>query len=143
MSEAAGPGSTAVGDRSIAQLVQDMSEQTRRLVRDELLLATEELKQKGKRAGIGAGLTGAAGVVALLGAATLIACAVLALALVLPAWAAALIIGVALLAGAGIAAMLGAKKLKSAVPPVPEEAAAGVQKDVDVVRQRGHSDVQA
>jgi membrane protein len=140
MSEAAGRRSTAVEDRSVAQLVQDMSEQTRRLVRDELILATAELKQKGKRAGIGAGLTGAAGVVALFGAGTLVACAVLALALVLPAWASALIIGVVLLAAAGLAAKLGTKKLKSAAPPVPEEAAAGVQKDVEVVRQRGHHD---
>lgn len=143
MSEAAGRGSTAVEDRSIAQLVQDMSEQTRRLVRDELVLATEELKQKGKRAGIGAGMTGAAGVMALFGAGTLVACAVLALALVLPGWAAALIIGAALLAVAGLAAMLGTKKLKSAVPPVPEEATAGVQKDVEVVRQKGNHDGEA
>lgn len=143
MSEEAGRGSTAVEDRSIAQLVQDMSEQVRRLVRDELRLATEELKQKGKRAGVGAGLTGVAGIVALFGAATLIACAVLALALVLPGWAAALIIGVVLLAVAGIAAKVGTKQLKSATPPIPEEAAAGVQKDVEVVRQRGQKHVQA
>lgn len=138
MSETAGRGSTAVEDRSVAQLVQDMSEQTRRLIRDELVLATAELKQKGKRAGVGAGLTGAAGMIALFGAGTMIACAVLALALVLPAWAAALIIGVALFAAAGIAALLGRRQLKSAGSPVPEEAAAGVQKDIEVVRQGGN-----
>lgn len=143
MSEEAGRRSTAVEDRSIAQLVQDMSEQTRRLVRDEVRLAAEELKQKGKRAGMGAGLTGVAGITALFGVATLIACAVLALALVLPGWAAALIIGGALLAAAGIAALVGTKQLKAATPPMPAEAAAGVQKDVEVVRQKGHSNVQA
>jgi hypothetical protein len=62
---------------------------------------------------------------------------------VLPGWAAALIIGAALLAVAGIAALIGTKQLKSATPPVPEEAAAGVQKDVDAVRQRGHRHAQA
>jgi len=46
-------GSTAVEDRSIGQLVQDLTEQTRRLVRDELRLATAELKAKGKHAGVG------------------------------------------------------------------------------------------
>lgn len=139
MSEQPGRGATAAEERSIAQLVQDMSEQVRRLVRDEMRLATEELKQKGKRAGVGAGLAGAAGLVAFFGGATLVACAVLALALVLPGWAAALIVGVALLLVAGIAALTGTKQIKSAVPPVPEEAVDGVQKDVDVVRQKGQS----
>lgn len=141
MSEAAGRGSTAVEDRSIAQLIQDMSEQMRRLVRDELRLATEELKEKGKRAGIGAGLTGFAGIAAFFGAAVLVAAAVLGLALVLPGWAAALIIGGALLVIGGIAALLGTKQIKRAVPPIPEEAAEGVQKDVQVVKQRGHAGV--
>lgn len=131
-------GSTAVEDRSVGQLVQDMADQTRRLVRDELRLATSELKEKGKHAGIGAGLAGAAGVVALFGGATLIAAAVLALALVVPAWLSALVIGAVLLAIGGITAMVGRRQLKSATPPVPEEAAAGVAKDVQAVRG-GHS----
>lgn len=140
MSEQAGHGATAQEERSVAQLVQDMSEQVRRLVRDEMRLATEELKHKGKRAGVGAGLTGAAGLVAFFGAATLVACAVLALALVVPGWLAALIVGVVLLAVAGIAALTGTKQIKKAVPPMPEEAVTGVQKDLGVVRQRGDSE---
>ncbi|NKQ57155.1 phage holin family protein [Amycolatopsis sp. K13G38] len=127
-------GSTAVEGRSVAQLVQDASEQMRRLVRDELRLATSELKEKGKHAGVGAGLAGAAGIVAVFGGATLIAAAVLALALVVPAWLSALLIGAALLVIGGIAAMVGGKQLKSATPPVPEEAAAGVKKDVSAMR---------
>src|SRR5437764_1172839 len=120
MSEQAGQGAATRDDRSVAQLVQDMSEQVRRLVRDELRLATEELRQKGKRAGVGAGLTGVAGLVAFFGGATLVACAVLALALVVPGWAAALIVGAVLLAVAGVAALVGTKQLKKATPPVPE-----------------------
>jgi len=131
-------GSTAVEDRSIGQLVQDLSDQTRRLVRDELRLATSELKEKGKHAGIGAGLAGGAGIIALFGGGALIAAAVLALALVLPAWLSALVIGAALLVIGGIAAMIGRRQLKSATPPVPEEAAAGVAKDVQAVRG-GHN----
>lgn len=140
MSERTAPAATTEQERSVAQLVQDMSEQMRRLVRDEFRLAAEELRQKGKRAGVGAGLTGMAGLVAFFGGATLVACAVLALALVLPAWAAALIVGAALLAVAGLAALTGGKQLKKATPPVPEEAVTGVRQDVDVVRQRGASD---
>ncbi|HVV10334.1 phage holin family protein [Amycolatopsis sp.] len=130
-------GSTAVEDRSIARLIQDMSEQTRRLVRDEVQLAAAELKDKGKNAGLGAGLAGAAGVVAVFGALALVAAAILGLALVMPGWAAALVVGAALLVVAGIAALIGTRKIKRAVPPVPEEAAAGVAKDVQVVREGG------
>ncbi|GAA4661881.1 phage holin family protein [Amycolatopsis dongchuanensis] len=143
MSDTAGRGSTAVEDRSIAQLIQDLSEQMRRLVRDELRLATEELKQKGRHAGLGAGLAGFAGITAFFGAAVLIAAAVLGLALVLPGWAAAVIIGGALLVVAGIAGLVGTRQLKAAVPPIPEEAAAGVQKDVEIVKQRGHGNARA
>lgn len=135
MSEDTGRGSTAVEDRSIAQLVQDMSEQIQRLVRDELRLATEELRRKGKRAQTGAGLAGAAGVLALFGAATLVAAAVLALALVLPAWASALIIGGGLLLVGGLAGLMGKQQLSAAVPPVPQEAVSGVPKDLAAMRE--------
>ncbi|WP_216217511.1 phage holin family protein [Amycolatopsis aidingensis] len=129
------PNQAGSQERSTTQLVQDLSEQVSRLVRDELWLATAELKSKGKRAGAGAGLTGAAGITALLGGATLIAAAVLALALVLPGWAAALIVGGGLLLVAGILAAAGAPLLKRAAPPVPEEAMAGMRKDVEAARE--------
>jgi uncharacterized membrane protein YqjE len=137
MSEQAARGSTAVRDRSVAQLVQDMSDQLRRLVRGELRLATEELKLKGRRAGAGARLAGAGGVIAFLGSATLITAAVLALALVLPAWASALVIGAVLLLVGGIAGGIGRNRLKAAVPPMPQEAVAGLAKDVQAIRDGG------
>jgi hypothetical protein len=89
----------------------------------------------GGLAGIGAGLAGAAGVVALLGAGTLVACAVLLLALVLPAWAAALIVGAALLLVAGLMGAVGRSQLKRAAPPVPREAMDGIEQDVQVVKE--------
>ena len=85
------PGTHA--DPPLGALVHDLSVQIPELVRSELRLAQAELTEKGKRVGIGAGLFGAAGLLAFFGAATLIATAVLALALVLPAWLAALIVG--------------------------------------------------
>lgn len=135
MTEQVNNGSPQRGERSISQLVSDMSEQMSRLVRDEMRLATEELRTKGKRAGIGAGLAGAAGVTALLGAGTLVACVVLALALVLPAWAAALIVGAGLLLVAAVLGAVGGKQLKRATPPLPREAMAGIEQDVQVVKE--------
>ena len=48
-------------DRPIGDLVRDLSQQTSTLVRQELELARVELTQKGKTAGIGAGMFGGAG----------------------------------------------------------------------------------
>jgi uncharacterized membrane protein YqjE len=126
-------------DRSVAQLVSDLSEQTSRLVRDEIKLATVELQEKGKRFGTGAGLAGTAGIIALLGVATLVAAAVLGLATVMPSWAAALVVGGGLLVVAGVAAATGIGQVKKATPPVPAEAVASVQKDVEVVKEHVRS----
>ncbi|MDI5942380.1 phage holin family protein, partial [Micromonospora sp. DH15] len=57
---------------STAELVQRATEQVSRLVRDELALARAELTQKGKHAGIGIGLFGGGGALALYGLGALI-----------------------------------------------------------------------
>lgn len=128
-------GARVSDDRAVGQLVKDASEQMSRLVRDEMRLATEELKQKGSRVGAGAGLMGAAGVSALYGGGALVACVVLALALVLPAWLAALLVGVALLLVAGVLALMGRQRVKEAGPAVPEQAVRNVKKDVETVKE--------
>jgi Flp pilus assembly protein TadB len=129
-------------DRSTAELVKLASEQVSRLVRDELRLAQIELARKGKHAGIGVGLFGTAGFLALYGLAALFAAAALALALVLPAWLATLIVAVALLAIAGILALIGRGQMKRASPPVPAEAVDSVKEDIgtvtEAVKERGH-----
>ncbi|MFC4000873.1 phage holin family protein [Prauserella oleivorans] len=122
-------------ERSVAQLVNDLSAQTSRLVRDEMKLAVAEMQSKGKHYGVGAGLGGAAAVLAWFGLGALVAAAVLALALVLPGWAAALIVGVALLLVAGILALAGKKQVEQGSPPVPREATESVRADVASVRE--------
>ncbi len=117
------PGTNA--DPPLGALVHDLSVQIPELVRSELRLAQAELTEKGKRVGIGAGLFGAAGVLAFFGAATLIATVVLALALVLPAWAAALIVALVLFASAGVAALRGKNEVDEATPVTPERAGRG------------------
>ncbi|MEH0973289.1 phage holin family protein [Micromonospora sp. CPCC 205546] len=118
---------------STAELVQRATEQVSRLVRDELALARAELTQKGKHAGIGIGLFGGGGALALYGLGALVATAILLLDLVLPAWAAALIVAVVLFAIAGILALVGKKQVSQAVPPVPEATVRSVRADVDTV----------
>ena len=123
-----------LSDQSTAELVQRASEQLGRLVRDELTLAKAELAEKGKRAGIGAGLFGGAGVLAMYGVGAAIATSVIALNLVLPLWAAALIVTVVLFVIAGVLALLGRNQVKRAVPPEPNAAIESVKADVDEVK---------
>jgi membrane protein len=122
-------------DQSVGELVQQLSQQTAALVRQEMRLATVELQQKGKKAGIGAGMFGGAGLVALYGVGALIAAAILGIATFLEPWIAAVIVGVVLLAVAGILALTGKKQVEQAGPPVPEEALESAKRDVDEVKR--------
>ena len=126
--------SGAGGDPSLGELVARMSEQTSRLVRDELRLAQAEMTAKGKRAGMGAGLFGGAGLFSLYGLGCLVAAAVLALAGPVSDWLAALIVGVALFVVAGVAALVGKKEIADATPPLPEQAVDGVKQDVRTLK---------
>ena len=125
-------------DRPVAELVHDASEQMSRLVRQELRLAGVELRQKGSRLGAGAGLFGVAGLLGFYAGAALVACAVLALALVLDAWLAALIVAVAVGLIAGVLGLIGKQQMRQAMPPVPAEAVASVKDDVDAVKEGFH-----
>jgi uncharacterized membrane protein YqjE len=131
---AAGTAPQQHQDPSTGELVSRLSGEISRLVRDELQLAQVEVTGKAKQAGIGAGMFGAAGVLAHYAGGVLIATAILALALAMDAWIAALIVGVVLLAAAGIAALAGKKRLSKAAPPVPTQAVANVREDVETLR---------
>jgi len=120
-------------EQSTAELVQRAGEQLSRLVRDELALARAELTAKGRHAGFGVGLVGGGGVLALYGAATLIAAMVLLVAEALPAWVAALVVAIVLLAVAGGLALAGRRQVRHAAPPVPSAAVDSLRADVQVV----------
>jgi predicted histidine transporter YuiF (NhaC family) len=115
-----------------------MSEQVSTLVRDELALARIEMVEKGKKAGIGAGLFGGAGVLAMYGLGATFVTIGAVLALWMPVWVAALIVTVALFAAAGIAALIGKSQVKKAVPPEPLEAMTSAKRDVDAVKAGIH-----
>jgi hypothetical protein len=121
-------------DQSTSELVQKASEQISRLVKDEIALAKAELTEKGKHAGIGVGLFGGGGVLALYGVGALFATLIIVLDLFLPLWLAALIVTVVLFASAGVLALLGKKQVTQAVPPEPSDAIASAKADVDEVK---------
>jgi Putative Actinobacterial Holin-X, holin superfamily III len=127
-----------VSEQSTGELIKLLSEQVSTLVRDELKLAQLEMTRKGKQAGIGAGMLGGGGMLALYGIGCLIACAIIGISRVLAPWLSALVVGVALLTVAGIAALVGKSRLQQATPPVPQEAVQSVKADVDEIKERTH-----
>jgi uncharacterized membrane protein YqjE len=122
-------------DASTAQLVSQLTEKSSQLIRDELRLAQAEMTAKAKHAGIGAGMFGGAGLVALYGVGSLIATIILLLALVMSPWLAALIVTVVLFAIAGIVALMGKKQVSEATPPKPEQTISNVQQDVQTIKR--------
>ena len=136
MNEAARDGRGPGQDATVGELAGQLPEQISRLVREELRLAQLEMTQKGKRAGIGAGMLGGGGVIALYGVTAVLASAILALTLVLPAWASALIVGGALLAVSAVLALAGRKQVQQAMPPVPQQTQASVEADVEEIKER-------
>jgi membrane protein len=123
-------------DESIADLMRRLSEQTTELVRQEIELAKAELQVKGKKAGIGAGMFGGAGVFGFYAFGALTACAILALATAVDGWLAALIVAVVYGAIAGVLALTGKNKVQEATPPVPERAIDSAKQDVQTTKER-------
>jgi hypothetical protein len=121
-----------------SELISQASEQISTLVRAEMRLALAEMKDKGRNAGVGAGLFGGAGLVALYGTAALIVAVTAALDLALPLWAAALIVGAVLLAVAGVLGLIGRRRFDQAVPPVPAQAIQSIEKDITEIKERAH-----
>jgi uncharacterized membrane protein YqjE len=124
--------------RSTSELVSDLSTQVSTLVKDELRLAGAELQSKGKRIGIGAGMFGAAGLLAAYGGMAAVACVVLAFSLIVAPWLAALITMVLLFAVAGVVALVGKSQLSKGTPPVPEQAMDNVKQDIETVKESAH-----
>ncbi|MFE5620931.1 phage holin family protein [Streptomyces virginiae] len=129
---------TQVADESVSVLVSRASRQISELVREEMQLARAEMTQKGKRFGKGGGLFGAAGMLGFLAAQALTATCIAALALVLPLWASALIITVALAVVAAVMAMAGKKQVARAGSPVPTQTIDSVKADLAEMREKAH-----
>ena len=125
-----------VSDASTAELVKRLSEQTSRLFRQELELAKVELSDKGKRAGVGAGMFGGAGVIGLFAVGALTAAIIAALSLAMATWLAALIVAVVYGAIAGVVALMGKKQVQQAMPPVPQDSVESVKEDVQWTKAR-------
>jgi MFS family permease len=126
-------------ERPIGELIKQLADQTSTLVRQELDLAKAELSEKGKQAGKGAGLLGAAAVVGLLAAGALTAFLIMLLDGALANWLAALVVAVAFGAIAAVLALQGRNRIQAAAPPVPEQTRETVKEDVEWAKTRAGS----
>ena len=116
---------------SMPELVKELSSQTSNLVRQEVELAKAELAQKGREAGVGAGLFTVAGVVGFLGAAALTAAIIALLSEAMDTWVAALIVAAVYLTAAGASALAGRDRVRDASPLVPEQAIETTKEDIE------------
>jgi hypothetical protein len=123
-------------DRSSADLMRQFSEQTSTLIRQEMELARAELTAKGKQAGLGIGMFGGAGIVALYAVGALTAVFILLLSKAMTGWLAALIVTVAYGAIAGILALAGRDRVQRGLPPTPQQTIETVREDVQTTKQR-------
>jgi Flp pilus assembly protein TadB len=134
------PGTEDLRDRSLGELLSQLSEQTTRLVHQELDLAKAELTQKGRQAGQGAGMFGGAGALGLAALGALTACFILALSELVPAWLAALIVAVVYGVVAFVLVRQGQARIKRATPPVPTQTIETVKEDVEWAKTQMRSE---
>jgi Flp pilus assembly protein TadB len=126
-------------ERPTGDLLKELSDHTTVLVQQEIALAKAELAEKGKKAGIGAGMFGGAGLFGVFAFAAVTTCIIAVLESPLSLWLAALIVGVVYAAVALGLALQGRNKVKQAVPPVPEQATESVKEDVQWAKTRAKS----
>ena len=126
-------------DRPIGELLKELSNQTTTLVRQELELAKAEMAEKGKQAGLGAGMFGGAGLFGVLALGALTTCLIAALATGVDLWLAALIVALVYAAIAGVLALAGKRKTQEATPPAPEQAIESTKEDVQWAKTQAKS----
>ena len=126
-------------DRPTGELLRDLSDHTTTLVKQEMELAKAELQEKGKQAGVGAGMFGGAGLFGVGAFAALTACLIAGLGQAMEIWLAALVVAVAYAVVAAVFAITGKQKVKQAVPPVPEQAKDSVKEDLEWAKTQAKS----
>ena len=123
------------GERSIADVLQDIMRDVQEIVRSEVRLAKTELREEVAKAKTVAGLLGAAAITALFAVFFVLLAVVYALTLVMANWAAALIVGVGLAGFATLMVMAGLTRLKQ-IQATPARAMDSMKENVEWVKQQ-------
>jgi uncharacterized membrane protein YqjE len=126
-------------EKPVGELLKQLSEQTSTLVSKELELAKAELAEKGKKAGVGAGMFGAAGLLGLFAFGALTTALIAVLGTAAELWLAALIVAVVYAVIAGVVALRARSQVKAATPPMPEQAIESSKEDVKWAKEQAKS----
>ena len=120
--------------RSLFQLISDIPTLVTDLVKSEIDQLKAEMIVKLKALGIGGGIIAVAVVIVLYMIGVLLTAGILALALVMPGWLAALLVALFLLIVAAIIGFIGYRILMKGVPPVPEKTIESVKRDINTIK---------
>lgn len=128
---------SGTNERGISQILKDTVSNVQDIIRSEVQLAKVETKEELRKAGSAGVMFGAAAAVAFYGLGFCLLCVVYALSLALPSWAAALIVGVALLIAGAIALSVGRARWKQVNGP--KKTMFTVKEDVAWIRSQNKS----
>ena len=134
------PADNGQYDRPVGELMGELAQQTSTLVRQELALARAELTEKGRTAGVGVGLIGGGGGLALFAFGALTAAVILLLDKAMAAWLGALVVAVVYAAVAAVLALRGKERIEESTPPVPEQTVETLKEDVEWAKTQTRSD---
>jgi cbb3-type cytochrome oxidase subunit 3 len=126
-------------DESLGDVARDLTRDVSLLVRQEVQLAKAEMAEKGRTAAPGVGMIGGATLAGLLAGGALTAAAILGLAIFLPEWLAALLVGAVLAVVAYVLVKQGKERVAEAGAPVPEQTIETVKEDVEWAKTRASS----
>jgi hypothetical protein len=115
---------------STGELVKELSREISQLVRQEMALAKAEMTEKGKKAGLGAGMLSGAAVLGLAAVGGSMAFFILVLDSWMPAWLGALIVTLMYAAAGAVLAVRGKARISEATPPAPTQTIESVKEDV-------------
>lgn len=123
--------------QSVGAAVKEVAERASAIVRLELELAALELKRKAASLGVGIGLAIGAAVLALFMVGFLLATIAAALALVMPWWAALLVVTGILALVVAVLAVLAVNRIEKGTPPVPEQAILEAKLTTEALKSNG------
>ena len=121
--------------RSFSDLFSQLTSDTTLLLRQEVALAKKEFQQALAQAVGGAISLAVGGILATVGLIAVLTSVILALALIMPDWAAALLVGVIFLVLAFIFVMLGINRLKK-LKLIPERTSQTLKEDAEMIREK-------
>jgi uncharacterized membrane protein YqjE len=121
-------------ERSFSDVLQDIVRNVQEIVRSEVRLAKTEIREEAVKAKSSVAMLGAGAVAAIFAVLFLLLTIVYALALVVPSWAAALIVGAGLAIAAGVMLMTGIKQFKQ-IHPRPERTVESIKENIEWAKQ--------